>query len=238
MTQASSPLTYELRDGIAFVTMDDGKVNALSFAMLDGLSAAITRAEGEAKAFVLAGRPGRFCAGFDLKVMMSGPDNAGKMLQRGGEVLMQLFGTKLPTIAACTGHALAGGALVLLCCDTRIGIQGNFKIGLNEVQIGLPVPLLAYLLARDRLSKRHFYAATMQASIYDPQQATDVGFVDRVAAPEALVACVTEEAKRLIGLSSAAYGFTKQCLRQPIIDEINTKGEANLAAINRVMSGG
>ncbi|MGB1015217.1 MAG: crotonase/enoyl-CoA hydratase family protein [Nannocystaceae bacterium] len=237
MSQADTPLSYALRNDIAFVTMDDGKANALSYVMLDALSAAITRAEGEAKVLVLGGRPGRFSAGFDLKVMMSGPQEAGKLLQRGGEVLLQLFGSKLPTIAACTGHALAGGALMLMSCDTRIGASGAFKLGLNEVQIGIPVPLLGYRLARDRLSSKAFYAATVQATIYDPAGAVEAGFLDQCVAPEALLESVTTEATRLASLSGSAYAFTKDCIRGPLIAAIREDGPANLVAIRSLMGG-
>src|SRR4051812_45520620 len=123
--------------------MDDGKANALGSAMIDELLAAIAQAEGEASAIVLAGRAERFCAGFDLRVMMSGPDNAKALLSTGSKLLMKLYGTPLPLVIACTGHALAGGALVVLTGDWRIGAQGAFKIGLNEVQLGMPVPVLA-----------------------------------------------------------------------------------------------
>src|SRR5512146_236246 len=127
---------------IAVVEMDDGKANALSAEMIDALLAALTRAEGEAKAMVLAGRPERFCAGFDLRVMMSGPEQATALLKRGSELLLRLYDAKIPLVIACTGHALAGGALVVLTGDLRIGAQGPFKIGLNEVSIGMPVPVL------------------------------------------------------------------------------------------------
>ena len=147
-------LTYALDGSTAVVTMDDGKANALSNEMIDQLLAALTRAEGEAKAMVLAGRAERFCAGFDLKVMMSGPANATALLTRGSELLLRLYGAKVPLVIACTGHALAGGALVVLTGDLRIAAAGAFKIGLNEVQIGLPVPMLAIKLARDRKSTR------------------------------------------------------------------------------------
>src|SRR5262245_39765802 len=131
--------------------MDDGKANALSVAMIDALIGALDRAEKEAKALVLAGRPERFCAGFDLKVMMAGFDQAAALLKHGSELLMRLYAAKVPLVIACTGHALAGGALVVLTGDWRIGAQGAFKIGLNEVSIGMPVPVLAMELARDRL---------------------------------------------------------------------------------------
>src|ERR1700759_4217907 len=123
--------------------MGHGKGNALSNEMIDQLLAALTRAETEAKAMVLAGRPERFCAGFDLKVMMSGPANATALLTRGSELLLRLYAAKVPLVIACTGHALAGGALVVLTGDLRIAAAGAFKIGLNEVLIGLPGPVRA-----------------------------------------------------------------------------------------------
>src|SRR5436305_14814945 len=100
-------VTSELDGKTAVITMDDGKANALSYEMIDALLGALGRAEGEASAIVLAGRPERFCAGFDLKVMMSGIDQARALLTRGAELLMRLYGSPLPVVIACTGHALA-----------------------------------------------------------------------------------------------------------------------------------
>src|SRR5262249_43850097 len=137
----SDLLRYRREGTVAVVEMDDGKANALSNPMIDALLDALTRAETEAQALVLAGRPERFCAGFDLKVMMSGPDAARALLTRGSELLMRLYGSKVPLVIACTGHAIAGGALVVLTGDHRVAADGAFKIGLNELAIGLPVPL-------------------------------------------------------------------------------------------------
>jgi len=182
--------TYALDGSTAVITMDDGKANALSTEMIDQLTAAIDRAEGEAKAMVLAGRPDRFCAGFDLKVMMSGPANAVALLTKGGELLMRLYAAKLPLVIACTGHALAGGALVVLTGDLRIASAGAFKIGLNEVSIGLPVPVLAMELARDRLIKPELDRATLMAQIYNPDEGLRAGWVDKVVPASELLAIV------------------------------------------------
>src|SRR5262245_60549012 len=99
-------LTYTLEGTTAVVQMDDGKANALSDGMIEGVLDALARAEKEASAIVLAGRPDRFCAGFDMRVMMSGPDAAKALLVRGADMLMKLYGTPLPLVIACTGHAL------------------------------------------------------------------------------------------------------------------------------------
>lgn len=213
-------LTYALDGSTAVVTIDDGKANALSNEMIDQLLAALTRAEGEAKAMVLAGRAERFCAGFDLKVMMSGPANATALLTRGSELLLRLYAAKVPLVIACTGHALAGGALVVLTGDLRIAAAGAFKIGLNEVQIGLPVPVLAMELARDRLVKTELDRATLMATIYSPEQAQRAGYIDAVAAPGELLATAKAEAARLGAFSQQAFRATKQRLRGKTLEYI------------------
>ncbi|HEY6038734.1 MAG TPA: crotonase/enoyl-CoA hydratase family protein [Kofleriaceae bacterium] len=213
-------LTYALDGSTAVVTMDDGKANALSNEMIDQLLAALTRAEGEAKAMVLAGRPERFCAGFDLKVMMSGPANATALLTRGSELLLRLYAAKVPLVIACTGHALAGGALVVLTGDLRIAAAGAFKIGLNEVQIGLPVPVLAMELARDRIVKPELDRATLMATIYNPEEAQLAGYVDAVVAPGELIAQAKAEAARLGAFSQQAFRATKQRLRGKTLEYI------------------
>jgi enoyl-CoA hydratase len=206
-------LTFDLRESTAVVTMDDGKANAVSFAMMDEVDAALERARREAAAVVLAGRPGRFSAGFDLSEMMAGPERARAMIARGAEFLLGLYLCPMPLIIACSGHALAGGALVVLTGDVRVAARGAFRIGLNEVQIGLPVPILAMELARDRLQPAHLTAATLFAEIVDPEQALRAGWVDSLTAPEGLVDAAVREAARLAALPREPYAKTKVSLR-------------------------
>lgn len=208
-----SLVNYTLENNVAVVTMDDGKANALSVAMIEGVLEALHRAETEAGAMVLAGRTDKFCAGFDLRVMMSGPENAKALLAKGSELLLGLYGAQLPLVIAATGHALAGGALVLLTGDHRVAGLGDYKIGLNEVAIGLPVPLLAMEFARDRLHPTALAHATLGARIYNPQDAFAAGYVDEVVAADQVVARATAEATRLAGLSKTAYRATKKRLR-------------------------
>ncbi len=228
---STEPLSFTLEGTTAVVRMDDGKANALSEAMIDALLASLVRAEKEANAMVLVGRTDRFCAGFDLKVMMSGPDNAKALLRRGSDLLMKLYGLPIPLVIACTGHALAGGALVLLTGDVRIGAEGAFRIGLNEVSIGLPVPVLAMELARDRITATELGRATLESKIYGPDEAARVGYLD-VAVPAAdVVARAMEEATRLGGLSKMAYGATKSRMRGKTIEHIESTLEADMASM-------
>lgn len=228
MTEA---VGYELVDGVAVLTMDDGKANAISHAMLDQLGAALDRAEGEARSLVLAGRDGRFSAGFDLKVMTGSPEGTQGLVTAGARFLTRLYGFDRPTVAACTGHALAAGALLLLACDTRIGAEGPAKIGLNEVAIGMALPVFAVELARERLTPAELGAATMQARIYDPTTAVAAGYLDRVVPPDSVVAAAVDEASRLGELRGGAYARTKAMLRGPAIDRILGTLEADMATL-------
>jgi enoyl-CoA hydratase len=227
----SEIVTFELRDEIAHIKMDDGKANALSHEMLEQLGAAFDRAESEGKAVLLSGRDGKFCAGFDLRVMMSGPKQAIELVMKGGELLLRLYEFGLPLVVACTGHALAGGALLVATGDTRIGAFGSFKIGLNEVANGMPVPVLAHEFARARLDTRELFAAVTQAKIYDPQSAAGAGWLDRAVPADQLMSAANEEAARLAALPATAYRLTKRSLRRPTVDYIRANMQKNLDEI-------
>lgn len=224
-------VSYTLDNQVAVLTMDDGKANALSRPMIDALDAALSRAEQEASAVVLAGRAERFCAGFDLRVMMSGPDAAKDLLRAGSTLLMHLYGATLPLVIACTGHALAGGALVVLTGDHRVGTSGAFRIGLNEVAIGMPVPVLAMELARDRLVPGELHRATLLAQIYDPDGALRAGYLDQVVAADQVLATAKAEAARLGAMSRMAFRATKERLRGRTIDYITRSLDADMAAL-------
>jgi enoyl-CoA hydratase len=200
---------YEVRDRIAHVTIANGKANALSFDVLAGLGDALSRAEdaGEAEvgALLISGAPGMFSGGFDLKVMRSAPEAAGKLVTDGGELFSRMYGSPIPVVVACTGHAIAAGALLLLGADARIGARGEFRIGLIETQLGMVLPRWAVEFAQERLSKRHVQDATVGARIYDPDGAVDAGFLDSVAPPEALADAALAEARRWAELPRDAY---------------------------------
>lgn len=205
---------YEEVQPVALLRLDDGKANALSWQLIEELAAALERSQRDAKAVVIAGRPGRFCAGFDLRMMLAGIDQARQLVTAGGELLLRLYELPQPVVIACTGHALAAGALLLLVGDSRVGAAGDFKIGLNEVSIGMPLPIMAMELARDRLDPLQLAAATLQATVYDPNRAAGVGYLDRVTEPDKVIEEATAEAKRLAALAGPAYGATKQRLRE------------------------
>jgi enoyl-CoA hydratase len=209
-----------LRDDVAVITMDDGKANALSTAMLESLDDAFAAAERDAKAIVLSGRPGRFCAGFDLSVMGQGGDAMRELVGAGAELCLRLLEYPKPIVVACTGHALAAGILLVTVCDFRIGARGPFKLGLNEVAIGLPLPHFAREIARERVSKRHLDRAAVHAEIYDPEGAVDAGYLDVLADAEALETVAGEHAVRLSRLDARAFAHTKRALHADAVSRI------------------
>jgi enoyl-CoA hydratase len=232
MTDAASLPVYRLDDGVAVVTMDDGKANAVSPAVLDTLGDALDRAAADgARAFVLAGRPGKFSAGFDLATMTSGVEPMRALVEAGARFMMRLYGLGIPTVAACTGHALAGGALLLLSCDHRVGGTNPAKIGLNEVAIGMGLPIFAVELARDRLAPAEFQPATMQARLYDPAGAVTAGYLDRTVADDEVVTEAIADARRLAELRTGAYAGTKAHVRRRTIDHINETLSADMAGL-------
>lgn len=222
-------VSFEQRGSVALVRLDDGKANAISMALIEGLGAALDRASADAKAIVLTGRPGRFSAGFDLRVMMSDPDAATALVMAGGELLLRLYGHPQPVVVACTGHAIAAGVLMVAAGDLRIGVTGDFKLGLNEVANGMPVPILAHELARERLDPRALVESVLHARLYDPEAAVKAGWLDRVVAPDALEASAMEAAETLSRLSQPAYGQTKRSLRHPMITNARATMAQNLA---------
>jgi len=209
----SDIVRHELSNGVLTITMDDGKVNCLSPRMLAELGAAFDRASAEKAVVLWTGRDGRFSGGFDLKVFERGGDELRGMLGAGARLAERVLSFPTPVVVACNGHALAMGAFMLLCADLRIGAEGPFKIGLNEVAIGMTVPKFGIEIARQRLAPAHFSLALLTAEMYSPARAVGAGFLDRMVLPEELAAAGKEAALALTRLDLSAHAATKRSAR-------------------------
>lgn len=209
-----TPRVSQARHGsVAVITMDDGKANAVNDDMIDGLNAALDESGG-ARAIVLAGRPGVFSGGFDLGVVAHGGPAAEALVRRGGELLLRLHTSPVPVVVACTGHAIALGAVVLMAADYRVAADGEVGIGLNEVAIGMPLPSLALALAEQRLNAARRTEAVLLARVWTPAQALDVGFVDEVAPADEVLDRAIARARDLGGkLQPDAFAATSAALR-------------------------
>jgi enoyl-CoA hydratase/carnithine racemase len=227
MTELTS---YELEDGVATVAMDDGKVNALSIAMLEELHGRLDRAEGDGAVVILTGREGYLSAGFDLKVFQEEPDRIVEMLALGARLSERILAFPRPVVVACSGHAIAAGTFAALAADLRIGARGPFKLGLNEVRIGLTVPLFVVELARQRLTPAELSRSLGTAHMYDPEEAVAAGLLDRLVAPEDLRAASRAAAEEMAGLDAEAHRATKMRVREGAIAALRSAIETELGA--------
>lgn len=215
-------VSYDLADGVATVTMDDGKVNAVSPAMVAALNAALDRAEADGAMVVLAGRPGVFSAGFDLKTLAAQDDAADQLALGGFALISRLVAFPTPVVAACSGHAIALGALLLAACDYRLGAAGDYKLTMNETAIGIPLPVPAIELLRQRLHPSVLHRAVILAETFSPADAVAAGWLDRVVDADDLLTAAREHARSLTGLNLAAYRITKQRTWQSTVDSFTT----------------
>jgi enoyl-CoA hydratase len=173
---------------------------------------------------VIAGRPGKFCAGFDLSVINEGPEAAAAMMDRGGELSLRLHEWPTPRVIASTGHALAMGAVLLACADLRIGAVGDFKYGLNEVAIGLALPRFAFELHRPRMATRELHQATVLSKIYGPESALEAGFLDELVEADGIVEHAVSRAAELVDhLDAEAFVRTRRIAYHELGDYLRGK---------------
>jgi enoyl-CoA hydratase len=222
--------SYELEGRIATITIDDGKVNALSIDMLKRLHTHLDSAEREQAVVILIGREGCFSAGFDLKVFASGPEQLLEMLTLGATLAERILSFPTPVVVACTGHAMAAGSFLTLAADARIGVEGPYRIGLNEVKIGLTVPWFAIELARQRLHPAHFDRAVISAAMYGPREAVTAGFLDAVVGSGEIGEASTRVAEELAELDPAAHAATKLRARAGSLTALRAAIETELVA--------
>lgn len=211
------------RDGVLVATFDDGKANALTFDILADLRKTVQDAAQSGRPLVLTGREGFFSAGFDLQVMRGDDQDAVRaLLTDGARLFREICAASVPVIMACTGHALAGGALLLLSADQRIGSQQPCQIGLNEVRIGMPLPRFAIALARHRLAPAQLSTATMFGYVTGPDEARTIGYLDQVV--DDPVQTALETAATLTDLPAEPFAKTKRNIRASLLEDFSALG--------------
>ncbi|CAN5480617.1 crotonase/enoyl-CoA hydratase family protein [soil metagenome] len=223
-------VSYQLEGSVAMLTMDDGKANALSPSMLTALEAALDRAMADRAVVLLSGREGRFSAGFDLGVLRAGGSEAVAMVRSGFELAARVLSFPTPVVIACTGHAVAMGAFLLLSGDYRVGAAGPYKLTANEVAIGLTMPHAAVEICRQRLAPAHFNRAVILAEVFAPEDAVHAGFLDRVVPNAELQDVTRSTATGMTMLDMAAHAATKLRARDHALRAIRAAIEADDAA--------
>jgi len=152
--------------------------------------------------------------------MKNAPEDATEMVRLGGDLLLRLFGSKQPIIIAATGHGIAAGGLLMLSADYRIAAAGDARFGLNETAIGMVLPPFGMDMARFKLNNQFLDAAVVGATLYSPEEAVTVGYVDQVVAADKVMDCALEKATAIQQLDLTAYAGNKKIIRGAMIEKI------------------
>jgi enoyl-CoA hydratase len=211
-------IRYELAEGVVRIRLDDGKVNAMSPTFFEDLDAVLDRAERDgARALVFSGREGFFSAGLDVKLVPTlSPPDLQSMVRGFARTMARIHLLPLPTVAACAGHVIAGGAVLAFACDARVALDGPFKIQMNEIAIGISLPTWVLAIGRAAVPDRWQTESLLWAKAYSPREAVEKGLFDLLAdSPPGVEAMALSAAKDLAKLDSEAYGLTKRRMREP-----------------------
>jgi len=223
---------YQLEGFVATITMDDGKANALSHAMLAELGAAFDQAEADAAIVVLTGRDGKFSAGFDLGCLKAGDKSAVEMVIGGFRLVRRIQANPRPVVVACSGHAIAMGVFLLVAGDYTVGVAGAaHRIVANEVGLGYTMPHTPIELGRNRLTPSALQRALSLAEEFTPETALAAGFLDKLVPAEELLTAAHSAATAFYKLDSAAHTGTKERIRHELLarlDEAIERDELDL----------
>jgi len=222
-------VTYSRSGPISRIVMDDGKVNVMSIRMLNALDAAFDEAERDKTVVVLTGRGNNFSAGFDLKVFANGSANEiYTVLKAGAELTLRVLSFPVPVVAACNGNAYPMGAFLIMSADLRIAAEGPYKIGMNEVAIGLTAPQFGIEVARQRLTPAYFSRTVITGEMFAPPEAVIAGFFDRTVLAPDLDAAADRAAEALSKINLPAHAATKLLARGPTIKAIRASIDADI----------
>jgi enoyl-CoA hydratase/carnithine racemase len=194
-------------------------VNALSTEFIAILRLAIEQAPLEgSRALVVSGSPGMYSAGLDLPLLIKLDRSGMELLWRELYALMRCLATSpIPVCAAITGHAPAGGTVIALFCDYRIAAQGDFKLGLTEVQAGIPLPPVILQALRRQIGPRQAERLAVPGLMLSPEQSLSAGLVDELVAPDAVVDRSVACCQSLLALPSEAMLSTRLRARADLV---------------------
>lgn len=213
-------IQYQEEEKCIIITLSNGKVNAISHGVVDELNLALDKVEKAKKPLVLTGQAGIFSGGYDLKTMTKSAEAAKELVTKGSKLSLRMLSFPLPIIIACNGHAIAKGAFLLLSADYRIGVEGDFKIGLNEVQIGMTMHYAGVAIAKARLAPVYLDRSVNNAEIYNPADAITAGFLDKIVPEAHLIPTAVKIAGMFGQLNQKAHANTKVKLREPHLTAI------------------
>ncbi|HKB72383.1 MAG TPA: enoyl-CoA hydratase/isomerase family protein [Thermoanaerobaculia bacterium] len=222
-------IAAEIVDGVVLLRMDDGKANAIQGRFLGALDAALDEA-GDAAPLVLTGARRIFSAGLDLPALagLSRPA-MDELMREFHRVMLRLFLRPAPVVCAVNGHAIAGGCILAMQGDRRVMADGEGKIGVNEVRLGLSLPAIAVETFRAQLAPPALAAAALEGHLFSPAEAAAAGLVDEVAPAGDLVARAVLAA-RALAPDGPAFAEMKRLLRRPAAEALSRSRDEDSCA--------
>lgn len=221
----SQKILYRMEGKVACIVMEDGKANAINLDFIKEMRAALAQANHEAKAILIEGKGKAFCAGLDLKALPTYNTDQARELMRGfiEMSLFELFSNPLPVVACIEGHCLAGGQVIALGCDKILAAEGDYKLGLNEVAIGINMPDFLTHVIRQIIPPAHLTDVLLTGKVYNPQGALAAGLVHEVHDKTVVRERAYAMAKSMGNLSEMAFSTTKKGLRSQMLEGIKGK---------------
>jgi enoyl-CoA hydratase len=214
---------YKLEDEVALIRMDDGKANAMDFLFFDEMNKWLDRLEEDgAKTLIITGRPGYFSGGLDIKLMPTlSPTDTNALAEAFARTMLRVFSLPVPTIAVCSGHAVAGGAMLIFSCDLRFAVEGPYRIQMNETMIGIPFPSWMLLIGQSAIPVQWFVETFLLAKACSPVEVVERGmFQGLIKKEEDVMAYAKAQTENLKTLSMHAYRTSKNRLRTPGIEHV------------------
>jgi enoyl-CoA hydratase len=202
--------------------MRAGKANAMGPAWLDRMETLLEDAlAARARALVITGYEGFFSAGLDLPALDALDDRAmGAFMSGFSRTMLRIFELPMPVVAAVNGHAIAGGCVLALQADVRIGAASDFRMGLNEVQLGIGLPAVALEPLRSQLPPASLLPIALEGRLFSPEEALSVGLLHEVVPADRLEQRAVARAMELGALPGSAFASIKQGLRAPVAQRV------------------
>jgi enoyl-CoA hydratase/carnithine racemase len=226
-------LTVEEHGGVALVRIDRPPANAMDLELLEeGARLVDELASSDPGAVVITGRDGFFSAGVDLKVAPQlDADGQRAMVTGINRLFGRWYGFPRPLVCAVNGHAIAGGLILALCGDHRVGARHG-KLGVTELRAGIPYPAVAMLVVKFELTPQVARRLVLGADLVDPETGLQLGLIDELQPDDRLLERSLELASDLAALPHQTYSLVKRQLRGEALERIDRilAGEADPVA--------